>query len=227
MQRSPTVEEICAVAKRAISTFKSKNLVSCITGNAACLLYGTSRQSHIFLELDIIVLSEDHPPRKLEEMLTAEDKDFYLIQPKGSPDAPKVLCSKLPSKSDERKRGCKVNVLVPSMLDLPVVQRDRLEKIGDVLVLHPVLLLFTKLRTWSDRRISSRSYMQSTQHNDDVRYISELLSIVRGRGENVSRGGAQWIPMTTMDAAWCRLAEYAEEYPTSKTNLRVIGFIQR
>jgi len=222
MQRPASFEELCGVAKKAISVFESSKISCCLAGDTACTLYGISRHP---VELDIVVLTDAYPRENLERILTEADTDFYLVSPKDPRITYKLLCCKLSRRPGEHKRGCKVNIVIPRTLNIPNIPPDSIEHIKGLPVMPLRLLLFLKLQSWADRRDTLHHvYISSKQHNDDVKDISDLLVMVRSRGESVSREGLQWLPLTTVDAAMGRITEYVQKFPNSETNWRAVGY---
>lgn len=175
----------------------------------------------------MVVSSEEHKQDQLKEMITESDSEFYLIAPKDVRAKHKALCYKLPHRSGERKRGCEVHVLLPDVLNIPEVPKDRMETLRGLPVMPLPVLMFLKLQTWSDRRECVQSYMRSRQHDEDVRDIRELLAIIRGRGGDLStKALLEWLPLTAVYAALGRMTEFANIFPDSETNWRVVGALK-
>ncbi|KAH9921825.1 uncharacterized protein B0H18DRAFT_1121281 [Fomitopsis serialis] len=181
--RPVSVDELCSLAKKVVDIFAQHDLACCLTGDLACALQSVPRRPY---DLVVVVASEAHKQEQLKEMATETDPDFYLITPKDPRAKHKALCYKLPHQSGERKRGCEVHVLVPGMLNIPEVPKDRIETLRGLPVMPLPVLMFMKLQTWSDRRVSVQSYMKTKQHDEDVKDIRELLAVIRGRGGDLS-----------------------------------------
>lgn len=172
----------------------------------------------------MVVSTEEYDQDQLKAMITASDGDFYLISPRDSRSKHKALCYKLPNRSSERKRGCEIHVLLPDVLNIPDVPKDRIETLRGLPVMPITVLMFLKLQTWSDRRESVASYMKSRQHDEDVKDIRELLAMIRGRGGDLStKALLEWLPLTAVYAALGRMTEFANTFPDSATNWRVTG----
>ncbi|KAH9835007.1 uncharacterized protein C8Q71DRAFT_797715 [Rhodofomes roseus] len=175
-------------------------------------------------DLVVVVASEEHKQEQLKEIVTESDPEFYLIARKDPRAGHKALCYKLPHRSGERKRGCEIHVLATGMLNIPEVPKDRVETLRGMPVMPLPILMFMKLQTWSDRRVSVQSYMKSRQHDEDVKDIRELLAIIRGRGGDLStKGLLEWLPLTAVYAALGRMTEFAHNFPDTETNWRVVG----
>jgi len=224
MQRPASYKEICAIASAATSVFESFGLTCCVTGDTACALYGTTRRPS---ELDIMVLTGIFRREKLEGLLVAADSDFYLWSPKDGQTKHSALCYKLPRQPGEHKRGCKVNILVPQVLNIPQIPSDLIQRVDDLPVMPLLMLLFLKLQNWTDRRDTLHWYMRSQQHDEDVKDIGDLVVIARSRDESISRDSLQQLPLTYVDAAVGRITEFVERYPSTLTNWMAIGYVQR
>lgn len=225
MQRPASYKEILDVATKAVSIFAASKVSCCVTGDTACALYGTPRRpAH---ELDLLVLTNRYPREKLEKHLVSADPDFYLWSPRDAPAQHRVLCYKLSGAPGEPKRGCKVNVVLPDNIGMPVILPSKVQRIDDLPVMPLLLLLFLKLQCWTDRRVTLRWYMRSKQHDEDVRDIRDLLVLVRSRGECIDRDRLQWLPTPTVEAAIVRITEFVEAFPDTTTNWRVVGYAPR
>ncbi|KZT08226.1 uncharacterized protein LAESUDRAFT_749072 [Laetiporus sulphureus 93-53] len=221
MQRPASVKELAEVSSKAVSVFKSSHLSSCVVGDLACALYGTSRRP---VDVDLMVMTRAYEPEKLKQLLTKADTTFYLASAKDTHSSHKFLCSKLYYRPNERKRGCIFHILVPGTLHLPHIPQDKINSINGIPVMPVILLVFMKLQIWSDRRGSYTAYMKSKQHDEDVRDIAELLAIARSRGESISKDSLAWLPMATVDSAMPRVKEYVAAFPNTLTNWRAIGY---
>ena len=121
-----------------------------------------------------------------------------------------------------RKRSCKVDVLVPGILNIPFVPTQHIVSLEDLPVMPLIALLLLKLQGWEDHRLSGRSDMQQKQYVD-VRDIQQLLQIAAQRGETVS--DMTWLPHDFVDAGQKRLNRFLGNFrPTSSHLWEIIGF---
>ncbi|KAI0792337.1 hypothetical protein C8Q75DRAFT_752408 [Abortiporus biennis] len=220
----PTSAEVRQVAQRAISIFTRNGLSACLFGSAGCSLYGCSRSPN---DVDIIVMSNIYTTEQLKQMLVRGNKLFYT-RPAKTPGATfKVLFHKLPVREyhDVPRRYCKVDLLIPGVLNIPFISSERIVRLGSLPVLPIIPLLLLKLQGWSDHRASTRADLVAKQYTD-IRDVAELLRIVVERGEHLDQA-VEWLPAEFIDAAKERLTRYFEIVRPSQSvtqNWSTIGF---
>ncbi|KAI0771284.1 hypothetical protein BD413DRAFT_67141 [Trametes elegans] len=220
MPRRPTTEEILNISERVVDIFQSYGLRSCLFGSAACNLFGVSRTPN---DVDVVVLTERYDQEELKELLVNNDDDFYLVNSRNPNADYRVLWYRLPGRAGGRRRKCKVDLLLPGVLNIPFVPRRRVKVISGLPVMPLVPLLLLKLQGWSDHRESHREDMQEKQYVD-VDDISELLDIAVERGQSIWQNNLSWVPRDFLDDAQDRVVDYIEEYPDSADSWEELGF---
>ncbi|KAI0943081.1 hypothetical protein AcV7_002323 [Taiwanofungus camphoratus] len=229
MSRPPSLDEIYYIAKKAVAIFAKHSLRCCLVGGAACALYGLDRCPNVSresnLDLDLVVLTSDsrYPQEELKRLLVAANGSFYLVPSRNPYATYKVLWCRLPSaRGFELERSCKVDILLPGVLNIPNVPAARLRSIKG----HPVMpflpLLLLKLQAWTDHQIARRLDLQRKQHVD-VRDIDALLIIAARRGTRVENYHS-WLGLLFLDAGQRRVHQYITRFPNSAPRWKDIGF---
>ncbi|KAI0340247.1 hypothetical protein BDW22DRAFT_1334536 [Trametopsis cervina] len=219
--RDPTDEEVQAVALLAVRAFKSQGLSTCLFGGAACRLYGNSRTPN---DADIVVLTSAYTTEDLKLFLTrVEPSTFYLVASRQIGATYKVLWARLKGNLVHSRRSCKVDILIPGVLNIPHIPTANIITINELPLMPLIPLLLLKLQGWSDHRESSRSDMQAKQYVD-VRDITQLLRICVTRGARLE-DVVGWLPREFVDAGRERLARYLETLRPAQAHLwRDVGF---
>ena len=165
-------------------------------------------------------------------MLVQADSDFYLINSRSPFATYKVLWY-------QRGRGqwhynvgqrCKVDILVPGIMNIPAVPSQRVETLSGLPVMPLLPHLCLKLQAWDDHGKSYRSDMRVKQHVD-VRDVNRLLEIAVVRRVSVRGQDAAWVPTAMVTEATKRAKRYVSGSLgvlgslESAANWRAIGFL--
>ncbi|KAI0703897.1 hypothetical protein C8T65DRAFT_654564 [Cerioporus squamosus] len=230
MPAPATLDEIYDVVGKAVDIFEGYGLKSCLFGSAACSLYGVDRTPN---DVDLVVLTRNHDQEELKQLLVDSDSDFYLVPSRNPSAAYSVLWCRLPSHTSRRggrgrgrgraQRRCKVDILVPGVLNIPDVPRRRVRMISGLPAMPLIPLLLLKLQGWSDHRDSPRADMQEKQYVD-AEDIMELLEIAVERNQEVWQGNLSWMPRRLVRDSEVRVGEFVDEYPGSAMDWEAIGF---
>ncbi|KAH8102674.1 hypothetical protein BXZ70DRAFT_799381 [Cristinia sonorae] len=194
--------ELHLVARKAVDIFASHGLVCCLFGSFACALYGCSRPPN---DVDIVVMTGTHTQEELKQLLVRHPSSDFYLRPSRRIGATYTIayCSL------GEERFCKIDVLIPGVLNIPRVPSERITNIRDLPVLPFMALLLMKLQGWSDHRASARSDMWEKQYVD-VRDINQMLGIAAVRDEDVNR--ETWLPPEFLDAARARVGRFIEKF---------------
>ncbi|KAH9919564.1 uncharacterized protein B0H18DRAFT_879935 [Fomitopsis serialis] len=214
-----TTAELHDIAKKAERIFARYGVACCLTGGVACGLYGTTRPAN---DVDLVVLTTAHQQEELKRILVAADPQFYLVASKDPYATYRVLWYRLGSAYSRYAARCKVDLLVPGIMNIPDVPKKYIETLGGLPAMPFMLLLWMKLQARTDHRGSPKPYMRPKQW-DDVRDIDQLLDIARRRGEMI-RAKTAWMPASFVDAALARIREYIADFPASKAKWEGIGY---
>lgn len=164
----------------------------------------------------MIVMSNQYTPEVLKQLLVDNGKGFYKRASKKIGATYTVLYCRLSG----YRRSCKVDILIPGVLNIPLVDSWRIQHIDGLPVLPLFALLLMKLQGWVDHRASSRSDMQAKQYVD-LRDLAQLVTIASNNGEHIDN--AQWLPESFLELAKQRVEDLIEA-TRQPTNWRRIGF---
>ena len=172
-------------------------------------------------DVDVVVMTTTQTTEVLKELL-ARSQGFYLRPSKKPGETYKILFHKLKSNNSSTRRFCKVDILVPGIMNIPMVPRKRIVQIDHLPVLPLLVLLLLKLQGWSDHRASTRSDMQQKQYVD-IRDLSQLVAAAARAGAHLEQGN--WLPKSFIDRAREHLALYLRIVrPTPTSHWKDIGF---
>ncbi|OJT10872.1 hypothetical protein TRAPUB_12605 [Trametes pubescens] len=220
MSRPPTEEEILGVSRTVVDIFDSVGLRCCLFGSAACYLFGVNRTPN---DIDMVVFTSDCDQEALKDILVNADSDFFLIESRNPNADYRVLwCSLRPSRRGN-PRKCKVDILIPGVLDLPTVPRRREKIIDDLPVMPLIPLLLLKLQGWDHHRDSPRADQRDKQYVD-VDDIGELLEIAVRRGQNVWQDNLKWMPRSLIHDAQDRVYDFCRQHPNYEDDWETVGF---
>ncbi|KAI0325239.1 hypothetical protein GY45DRAFT_1330534 [Cubamyces sp. BRFM 1775] len=217
----PTTSEILDVAGLAVAVFESQGLRCCLMGSVASYMYGVSREPN---DADIVVLSSVNSQEELKQMLVRLNKQFFLVRSRNPRATYRVLWSRIPGTS----KRCKVDILIPGILNVPAVPyRHIVMKRRDhhtLPVMPPIPQLLLKLQGWADHRASPRKDMRDKCHLD-VRDVDSLLVKVDEMRLRIDSEDVQWVPKSLLTAATETLKKYVVvASPASIYDWRALGF---
>lgn len=172
-------------------------------------------------DIDIVIFGSGRTTEDLKQIL-ARQPDFYLRPSRKVGETYKILFYKLKPSMWGDRRSCKVDILIPGIMNIPDVPHHRIVRINALPVLPIFVLLLLKLQGWSDHRASTRSDMQQKQYVD-IRDINQLVAVVAQKGEKIA--AQTWLPASFIQ----RGREHLELYlrvvrPSNVSPWREIGF---
>ncbi|KAG6820214.1 hypothetical protein H0H93_003868 [Arthromyces matolae] len=167
-------------------------------------------------DIDIIVITE-MDPEDLKDLIAESDQRFYLVPSVNPRNTYQVLWF-----SVSPRKSCKVDILVPGLLSIPVIPVSKIVYINqDIPVVPFLLLLLLKLRGWTDHRVDSRPRMRDKVEVDEGD-IEELLEL--GVEEYKAHLDQEsWLPEWFVQEMEERVVEYVERWPDSKQAWRSLG----
>jgi len=223
----PTKAEIEKAAHAAVTGLKTCGFASCLVGSVACMAYGMTRTPN---DVDIVVLDSTFTQEDIKRRLVAVDPMFFLV-PSTNPRATyKVLWYNLRAVSFYPFHACKVDILIPGVLNIPTIPDQFVNHIqflghGLVPVAPFVTMLLLKLQGWRDHRDSHRTDLRLKQHVD-VLDINELLQIAV-RDKKIIVGNEAWLPPSFVGAGRLRVSDFIRAFPTSRAYWSRIGLVSR
>jgi len=202
----PTKQEFRAIARKAVDIFQRNGLTTCLFGGAACEMYGCTRTPN---DVDLIVMTTSHTTESLKNILVlGGGGDFYLRPSKKIGATYKILYCKIPSSfsTSHYSRSSKVDILIPGILNIPLLSSTVIVRIDGLPVLPFFALLMLKVQGWSDHRKSDRSDYRLKQHQD-VADVNQLLALGQRRGEDLHLSLSQ-LPLSFQEIGLQVVAEY-------------------
>ena len=128
-------------------------------------------------------MTTSHSTELLKNMLVSGGNDFYTRPSKTIGATYRLLFCRLPSLYI--RRSCKVDVLIPGIMNIPHLPAARIVRNDGLPVLPFLVLLILKVQGWWDHRNSDRSDYRAKQHQDSSD-VDAMLAIGKRRGEDFS-----------------------------------------
>ncbi|KIK55979.1 hypothetical protein GYMLUDRAFT_99387 [Collybiopsis luxurians FD-317 M1] len=189
MRDPVTASDIDTATRATIAALNSLDINCCLVGSVACFAYGMSRTPN---DIDMVALTSSYTQEDLKRRIVSYDPRFYLIASKDPYATYRVLWFRLYG----IRRACKVDILLPGIMNIPSVSPQRIYRIknhpswnvsghrsyySSLTVDYPLMpflpLLLLKLQAWQDHGESSKAHMRLKQPTD-VQDIRELLELV-------------------------------------------------
>ncbi len=154
----------------------------------------------------------------LKRTIQSADTRFLLVSSKNPKNTYKILWFTL---SSSPPRHCKVDVLIPGLLEIPRIPQEHVVLHSHATFKLPVMplfpLLLLKLRGWDDHRSARAAHLRKKTH-DDIKDIDEVLAMAVARQERAST----WVPESLVASASARVREYvALNHNESRTKVEV------
>jgi hypothetical protein len=149
--------------------------------------------------------------------VVAANPSFYLVPAKTPGATYKVLWYHTFS------RRCKVDLLLPGVMDIPSVPIADIEHPEPGKPCAPFMLVFLlKLQAWAQHRDSGemRFWLKSSTDASDLRV---LLPIARTKGLGIKREKA-YLPPSLVASSSLRVKRFVEEWPETLRGWRALGF---
>ncbi|PFH48736.1 hypothetical protein AMATHDRAFT_49290 [Amanita thiersii Skay4041] len=217
LTRDPTPQDIRRVARRTVQALENCGYSSCLFGSAACHVWGMKHRNP--KDVDVIVLTNDDP--EIIKSKLAETNSRFILRPSNHPRKSHHLLY-YAIRFQRPEIVCKVDILVPGLLDIPWVRKSRREYPNEynipVIPFLPLLLL--KLKGWSDHRRSRRSDFQAKVPQDE-KDIQEMLEML---DEDDHLSNNEWLPRYLIRNSERRIVDFVEEFPGTDTEWKYIGF---
>lgn len=151
-------------------------------------------------------MTTTHTTEELKALL-ARAGGFYLRPSQRPGETYKILYYKLKKSSMAPHRSCKIDILIPGVLNIPMIPTDHIVW-KDGLPALPILpLLLLKLQGWEDHRNSSRSDIQQKQLTD-VRDVAQLVATAARQAANIH--SETYLPDSFVQQAQTRLNKFME-----------------
>jgi len=184
-------------------------------------MYGVERVPN---DVDIIAFTNNLDAEEIKDHLVSINPKFFLVASRNRINIYQVLHYRLYSPRYSGERSCKVDILIPGILDIPWVPQWRITytHIPGVPVMPMLALLLLKLQGWDDHRNSTRRDFQQKQYVD-AEDIIELLQIVLEE-EDVHLTTERWMPAAFVRAGRARVNQFMTEFPDTGDHWSELGF---
>ncbi|EEB94086.1 hypothetical protein MPER_07166, partial [Moniliophthora perniciosa FA553] len=213
---------ITRTTRAIINVLKKLNLECCLMGSVACHAYGMSRLPN---DVDMVVLNSPWTQEELKRQVVVADANFYTIASKDPFATYRVLFYRL-NTSHYYRRSCKVDLLIPGVMNIPNVPSDRVY--ADNALSWPLMpfvpLLMLKLQGWTDHKESPKSHMRAKQYVDIIDVLGLLELAEAQYADKKLSEEESWLPESFVNAARDRVKDFVEEYPASSQSWEAIGF---
>ncbi|KAJ3793436.1 hypothetical protein GGU11DRAFT_691798 [Lentinula aff. detonsa] len=218
MPYSVLTSEIDIATRATVTALESLNLDCCLVGSVACFAYGMSRTPN---DIDMVVLTSRYTQERLKSFLVHLDARFYLIASKDPSATYRVLWFRLPG----YHRSCKVDLLLPGIMNIPSVDPNRVVLVELSSTDYPLMpflpLLLLKLQAWQDHGESPKLFMRQKQPTD-VRDIQELLQLAEQKYATAVE--TPYLPESFVQAGKTRVRKFIGMYPWSEKQWKILGF---
>ena len=171
--------------------------------------------------MDLIIFGGEDTEH-FKQLLAASDDPFFLAPSRRRNAGYKVLWYRLPSPPGAPRRRCKVDILVPGIMNIPDIPPQQIKRKLGLPVMPLLPLLMMKLQGWTDHRASPRADFQAKQHVD-VDDIKELLGITCRTGTRIGSNSLYWLPSGFIQAARIRVYKFTLEFPYTEDQWDFLG----
>jgi hypothetical protein len=137
--------------------------------------------------VDLVVQTDLYTQERLKALLVTANPDFYLVAAKTPGATYRVLWCRLTG----YRRSCKVDILLPGIMNIPRVPRELIKRVQNLPVMPLAGILLLKLQAWEDHRDAEKWYMREKAWVDKAD-LSCMLPIAIGTRLQVTK--ETWLP---------------------------------
>ena len=170
-------------------------------------------------DVDMVVFADSIDQETVKAMIVAKDEGFFLVKSKRPGATYKILYYALKPWG----AWCKVDILLPGILNIPFVPANRITRIRGIPLMPLFAVLLLKLQGWTDHRDSDREDWQEKQYVD-LEDVKELLGITVDEYPDQIIDHQRWVPDSMIHAAQNRVDAFVEELPETIEDWLDIGF---
>ena len=171
--------------------------------------------------MDLIIFGGEDTEH-FKQLLAASDDPFFLAPSRRRNAGYKVLWYRLPSPAGRPLRKCKVDILVPGVMNIPTIPQRQIKRKNGLPVMPLLPLLMMKLQGWIDHRTSPRADFRVKQHVD-VEDIEELLEIACRTGTRIGSHSLYWLPSDFIYTARTRVYKFTLKFPYTEDQWEFLG----
>ncbi len=146
----------------------------------------------------------------LKDQIARHHDNFYLTNSKNPRYSYKILWYRHDFKS------CKVDILLPGILDIPPIPVDKIVTMEDLPVMPFLPLFYLKVQGWWHHKQAFMKPHLQRKVPQDVRDIKELLRLVKQQRFVFEGNGVEWLPQWFFEKARMHVSEYSKVYPQTR-----------
>lgn len=163
-----------------------------------------------------MVMSSRRTQEELKALLVSYDSSFHLVPAKNPLNTYKVLWYRL-----SPYRSCKVDVLQPGVMNIPVISPDDIVWKNNLPLMPFSIILLLKLQAWTDHQTAGQSYLRMKQYTDSAD-IKRLLPIAITKGTQPRSDPL--LPSSFISAAETRVRQFVTSFPDTHSQWTALGF---
>ncbi|KAF9523181.1 hypothetical protein CPB83DRAFT_863316 [Crepidotus variabilis] len=220
------------ISNDVVTILKGMHFHCAIFGSFACSLYGVPvlRQPN---DIDILVL----PPRpatteSLKRAIFDHDNERFGLEPSLNPDCQhKILYYRLKAKDGPHGffagNKCKIDIVVPGVMELPRINSSHIKWLHDLPVLPFSILVLQKLQGWDDHRQMLSNHKKYAKAATDARDVQHLLTLENQIKSSQSAQcwlGKEVLTKEFVESSERRVQLFCQSYPGTQDLLsRILG----
>ncbi|TRM67943.1 hypothetical protein BD626DRAFT_450108 [Schizophyllum amplum] len=212
--------------RAAIAAVERNGWQCALFGSMACGLYGNKRMPNdadllVFVPPDSGITAEDIKRR----ILDVNPRNFFLKMPRD----PTQPYRKLYYRDEYLSQDCKVDILVPGTLMLPLLTPPYITRIDGIPVVPFSVLLLQKLQGWDDHGREEQGFKRTKQQTDegDLRRMMALSA-----ARMLATAAPPWGDRVLFSADFLKLSRervlaYCKKFPDRATGWETLGFVTK
>lgn len=170
-------------------------------------------------DLDILCLECPWDQEELKRRVVAVNPSFYLVPGRAPGATYKVLWYR----SNSYGRRCKVDLLLPGIMNIPLVPTSAVDYSDPGKPCAPFALVFLlKLQAWQQHKDSGETRFRLKAYTD-VSDLRRMLPIARAKGFSIKRTEA-YLPSSFVASATSRVKRFVQECPDTHRDWKELGF---
>ncbi|KAL1759979.1 hypothetical protein FB107DRAFT_203789 [Schizophyllum commune] len=213
-------------AKAAVAAIEKIGFPAAVFGSMACGLYGNKRTPN---DVDILICippDSDLVAEDIKRMiLDVNPRNFFLKLPRD----PANTYRKLYYRDEYMGPECKVDILIPGTLMLPLLAPSQITRIDDIPVVPFSVLLLQKLQGWDDHGREEQGFKRTKQQTDegDLRRMMGLAAARALAAETSPWDDEALFPAEFMQLSRERVIAYSKKFPDRSAWWENLGFVTK
>ncbi|KAL1734315.1 hypothetical protein EV714DRAFT_202866 [Schizophyllum commune] len=213
-------------AKAAVAAIEKIGFPAAVFGSMACGLYGNKRTPN---DVDILICIPPDSDFVAEDIkrkiLDVNPRNFFLKLPRD----PANTYRKLYYRDEYMGPECKVDILIPGTLMLPLLAPSQITRIDDIPVVPFSVLLLQKLQGWDDHGREEQGFKRTKQQTDegDLRRMMGLAAARALAAETSPWDDEALFPAEFMQSSRERVIAYSKKFPDRAAWWEKLGFVTK